>query len=155
VTQNLRDVRVTRDWPMLLHKLRQSPVIGYGLGVFGFAALSAAERRGPVTDPLGVDNYYLTLALNTGIIGLVLFLVLVCAVLRNGLRGLSLGNGQGSRNVLVGLIAGLLVFLASGLFSNLIESFPISAFFWFIVGAISAWPAGSRAIYPLDHQRLN
>ena len=146
VTKNLRDVRVTRDWPKLLHRLRQSPVIGYGLGVFGFAALSAAERRGPVADPLGVDNYYLTLGLNTGIIGLVLFLVLVYAVLRHGLRALSLGDGQGSRNVLVGLIAGLLVFLASGLFSNLIESFPISAFFWFIVGAISAWPAGSRPI---------
>jgi O-antigen ligase len=131
---------------MLLHNLRQSPIIGYGLGVFGFAALSAAERRGPVADPLGVDNYYLTLALNTGIIGLVLFLVLIYAVLRHGLQALSLPDGQGQRNVLVGLIAGLIVFLASGLFSNLIESFPISAFFWLIVGAISAWPAGPPAI---------
>ena len=145
MNQNLRDVRLRRDWPSLLHTFKQSPVVGYGLGTFGFAALSAAERSGPVADPLGVDNYYLTLGLNTGIIGVIFFLALMYAVLSHGLQALSmLADRPALRNVLIGLIAALAVFLACGIFSNLIESFPISAFFWFIVGTICAWPPESN-----------
>lgn len=90
--------------------LRGSPIMGFG---FGSAGEYAATRAGDGTR-VSVDNYYLTVAVESGYVGLALFLALLMAMCLQGLRAIysaTLDRARSLNCAALGTIAGL----ASGL----------------------------------------
>jgi O-antigen ligase len=132
----LGDLRFTQAWPVLWAVYKSRPFFGYGFGVFGFAALREGidiiGLRGRAG--VGVDNFYLTLLLNTGLFGLLLFAALVFTVL-NRLRAIvKLGRDRPTTDFLIGIFLGIVVCLVYGIPTNLLEGFPVGVYFWFLVG---------------------
>lgn len=134
------DIRMLA-WPVLLEQFAQRPLWGYGLGTYGFARLRIEAQTGVTDQFLGVDNFYLALALNTGMIGVALFLGFMLLIVALSYRLIrTRGTARGMRSMVIGVDAALAVLLLSGMFTNLLESFPISLYFWFLAGMIvSVW----------------
>lgn len=134
----LRDVRFVAHWPLLFETFWEAPLLGHGFGLFGFARLRLVGEDGFEGIPVGVDNFYLTLALNGGLVGLILFLVLVISVWRASYQIIQIRAPLQASDFVIGVNVAIAVLLISGLTSNLLESFPLSVYFWFLIGCLLA-----------------
>lgn len=132
----LSDIRFIEGWPKLWEYFVQKPIFGYGFGVFGFAALKLLQTQ--EYTPIGVDNFYYTILLNTGIIGLILFLLLIVAIFIFSIKLILRTKDKFIKNFLIGINITLVIYLIFAITTNFIESFPESVFFWFLIGTICA-----------------
>ncbi len=138
VSSLFNDVRLV-EWNYLLDTyFWREPIIGHGFGVFGFAALRVADLQGYVPRAIGVDNYYLTLALNTGIIGVVLFGLLLVGIFRLFVELIADAADPSMKRILIGLGMVLIVQLIGSFTTNYLESYGAGIYFWFAAGAICA-----------------
>jgi O-antigen ligase len=132
------DVRFTYLWPALWKYFLEKPYFGHGLGIFGTAGYKFLASQGRITNFL-VDNFYFTVLLNTGIVGLALFMFFIIAVFHYSLQLVRLTR----KNLCLSGFAGatvisLIIFCVFSVSSNFLESFPESVYFWFLVGVICA-----------------
>jgi len=133
----MSNIRVKEVWPGLWQYFIEKPILGHGLGVFGTAGYTVLSRKGIIT-PFLVDNFYYTLLLNTGIIGLILFLLLIIAIFWYSIKIIRRTKDKFIKDFLMGIDISLIVFLIFSLTANFLESFPESVYFWFLIGAIPA-----------------
>ncbi|MDH7577567.1 MAG: O-antigen ligase family protein [Bacillota bacterium] len=129
-------------WEQALDRFLAHPVTGVGLGRFGGA--TAARYNIPGT--FYVDNYYLKLAVETGLLGLTAFLWLLLNAVRylsGALRELAADPDR--RAYACGITAGLLGVLAHNGVENIFEVPMMQTLFWILLGTV-AWmvPGGRR-----------
>jgi O-antigen ligase len=111
--------QVKMAWP----KIQKRPVLGYGTG-------RAARIVGYVGRNLTLDNYYLTLAVDVGLPGPVLFLLLMIVAARRSFQDAAQGPPD-MRWLLIALAAAMAAFMVSRLVNsqtlNLNYFFPLVA----------------------------
>jgi O-antigen ligase len=142
------DVEVTRDprphiWAEVLERVEERPLTGYGFGRGLLRHALNEEFRNPLL--WHAHNLFLDMALQAGLPGLLLFLLLLGALLREGWRMARAPDAAAAACgiALVTLIAGMVV-------RNMTDTLLVrqnALFFWGIAGMLLAWgrPPPARA----------
>ncbi len=134
--------------------LRDAPFTGVGLGHYRSAFPSAqAEFREAYTSKgfffapkeTNAHNDYAQLAAEQGLIGLGLWLWLLWAAFRRGLRVVEAGGEKGAWAA--GMLGGCCSLLAAALFNFPFRVIPSAMVFWLFVGALGSVPGRGPAVY--------
>lgn len=129
--------RVLR-WQTALRYLRQAnPWLGLGFGMYGG---EVANNYPMVRDwtYYWVDNYYIKLLAENGIIGLVSFCVMQLGVLYTGLRAWANAYHTKYRALTAGMLAGMLGVLVHGMFECMFDVKFVSTLYW-TIAAMLLW----------------
>lgn len=140
VLSSTSSVERTTGWRTNMHQVSQNP-IGLGVGATGGAAVKAAEYTGEqeIYQP---DNYYMKVALELGVVGLWLFvLVLVSAF--TVARGQMSTGPPGDRAFASGLTAVMLASAVASMVATYFEIFPMDLLFWLLAGVAATMAAGA------------
>jgi O-antigen ligase len=115
--------RAATVWPRVLQSLTNNP-LGYGMGTFQQTSVNLGRL------PFGPHNNFFRIALETGIIGLGLYLFIWGRYILLLLKAYQLNI---NRSLVICSLASLLPILAVAIFNNPIEN-PLSLFLWFSTG---------------------
>ena len=127
--------RIAR-WSQAMDYWKGQPLTGLGMGRFG-GGVAIASFPG---SGYSVDNFYLKLGTEMGIIGLAAFIFLIISALGLARSALQKTKDKYLKTVGTGLMAGLIGVLAHNMSENMFE-FPLMAvYFWFFLGLIIALP---------------
>lgn len=130
-------------WRGTLRMIRLKPLTGWGLGNYPFFYPYYRIREyflqieaTPVTTQ--VHNEYLHIWVETGLIGLLLFLCLIFIAIITGLQKRE-ENGDFDRMFLNGCIAGILAVLVDNIFSTNLRNPSTAMYFWFLLGVSAGY----------------
>ncbi|MDD3889490.1 MAG: O-antigen ligase family protein [Syntrophomonadaceae bacterium] len=127
--------RIAR-WSQAVDYWEADPATGLGLGRFGGGVAIANFPNSAYS----VDNFYLKLATETGLMGLGAFLLLIFSALRLGRRSIEQVKDNYLKTLGTGIFVGLVAVLGHNMVENMFE-FPLMAtYFWFLLGLLAALP---------------
>jgi O-antigen ligase len=118
--------RAVDVWPRAWQRFRENP-FGYGLGTFH---MTSQNQRLGYTFFFAPHNNYFLILLETGVVGLLIFLLLILRYIRFLLQAI---NTNANKIMIKGAIASLSGILAVGFFNIPIDP-PVAYFFWFTMG---------------------
>lgn len=127
--------RVLR-WQTAFRYLRQgNPWLGLGFGMYGG---EVANNTTAISDwtYYWVDNYYVKLLAENGVIGLISFFVMQAGVLFVGLRAWARVRRTRFRQLAAGLLAGMVAILVHGLFECVFDVKFINVLYWVCAGTM-------------------
>ncbi len=129
-TTTMAAVTRSRSSSVVLSDLTEYP-LGHGLGATNAGGLLREDNGG-----LGVDNEYLAYAFETGVIGLLLFLLVQGAFLFLGIRAAMAKTAN--HTVFLGFVAAQCALLASAfLTQGAFDYAPVAQIFWLFCGALA------------------
>lgn len=105
---------------------------GLGYGIFG-GAVSMQNQINPAYEYMYVDNYYVKILTENGVIGLVSYLLSMAAVLWGGLRSAALAEKK-NKPLCAGMLAGLVAILVQSFFESIWEEPYMMALFFAVAG---------------------
>ncbi|GAB4266637.1 O-antigen ligase family protein [Thermincola ferriacetica] len=123
--------RISR-WLAAYDQMRTDPLFGVGMGHFGGAV---AKRT---YNSISVDNYYMGMLAETGLLGLGLFLYLIFIVLKKGFDAWKSLKAPEKRYLAAGILAGLLAIALHNGVENIFESPYLNSYFWTMSGLLVA-----------------
>ncbi|MBE6927523.1 MAG: hypothetical protein E7467_03390 [Ruminococcaceae bacterium] len=109
--------------------------VGLGYGMFG-GAVAAQNEINENFDYMYVDNYYVKLIVENGIIGLCAFLTSVLGLLWNGIRACGRNSKNSFKPLCAGMLCGLIGILVHSFFESLWEEPYMMALFFAIAGML-------------------
>jgi hypothetical protein len=129
-------------WRQNVGQLADHP-LGVGVGASGSAAEKVQELTGGGDEVFQPDNYYFKTALELGVLGLWLLLVLlVTAFAAAHVAG---GDSSGADAALASGVAALVLATAAvSTVATYLEVFPMDAYFWLLLGVVAACERESR-----------
>ena len=107
-------------------------IIGKGLGNVGAASVRL-EETGNSNWHYGVDNQFLAIYQQIGLMGVILFLIFFLSILLNLLKNLK-KSGRRQYTVYALTFSMIVGTLASCAFTNTLEMYPSNIIFWFYIG---------------------
>jgi len=127
-----------------LRMIRERPVIGYGPGYGIFQELYEKKFKEVDTgeEATAPHNYYLSLTISTGILGLLAFGWLLFRVLRTARKKIRQSDSLFTVCFSQALIAGLAGFLLGSLADDPLLNERISFIFWILIGLLAASATG-------------
>lgn len=139
IESSLRGGRLIR-WINGLRILETSPLIGIGLGQFG----GAVAMNNGLTHVIGIDvfktfymdNYYLKTAVESGLIGLCAFIMLMYQVIINSIRTIRITEDNSYKQLEIGILAGLSGVIVHNWVENVFEVPMMASCFWFLVAVM-------------------
>jgi O-antigen ligase len=141
IESSLKGGRLVR-WLTGIRILEFYPVWGLGLGHFGGAVAMNHEMSTivdtNVVQTFYMDNYYLKTAVESGIVGLAAFVMLMYQVIINGLRVVKLTEGDSFHQISCGILAGLTGVIVHNFVENVFEVPLMTTVFWVFVGVLMA-----------------
>lgn len=118
----------------------KNPIIGYGMG-------SAGDTLGEIYDwnvHITSHNLALKILMETGIIGLAVYIYFFLAWFRKALDLLRKKRGH-TNNLSVLITSIVLVVLVNGVVGSAIEAYPVNLYVWFFMGAlVKVWSVENR-----------
>jgi O-antigen ligase len=137
-----------RIWAAAIDETEQHPALGIGLNQFR----QVAEQRDLTERGLPLENahnIFLSLGVETGLIGLACFIAFLGAVSRRALRAIRVAD-PAARGLAIGLMASLVGFLIQGLTANQLRDNLLAGTFLALAGMLTALgrrddPAGEPA----------
>jgi hypothetical protein len=118
-------------WGLALNAWRSNPLWGTGLGTTGAAALRTNPGTAFVT-----ESQVLKALVELGPLGVLVLAYLWFQIARVGLRALR-SSDPGSRLLLLGILASLLIVFIEGLVYQNLEVKQVNAYFWALVGTLA------------------
>lgn len=145
-------------WSLTLPQMLVQP-FGGGLGTTGSAALKVTESVTPLPSIYQPDNQYLKIGLELGVVGLVLYAVVVGVAIVVLRRLVSIQEDAFERSFTVGVLGVTIAACAAAAFSTYLEIFPLDFYFWLLLacgasvpGEVSAqiggWSETRRTVSP-------
>ena len=139
IESSLRGGRLVR-WADGLKIFSYNPIFGVGLGHFG----GAVAMNNGLTYPLGLqnfktyymDNYYLKTAVETGLFGLLAFVMLMYQVFLNSIRTINITKSKDIKELEIGILAGLFAVIIHNFVENVFEVPMMTSCFWLLVAVI-------------------
>ncbi|MCX8131251.1 MAG: O-antigen ligase family protein [Clostridia bacterium] len=123
--------RVKR-WIEGLYMLKQNPLFGMGLGRFG----GAVAVNNKIPGAFYMDNYYVKTAVETGIVGLSAFLVLIYNLVIWNIRAIRNLKNTRYVNIAHGAFAGMCGVLVHSAAENVFEVPMMAVYFWVMAGIV-------------------
>lgn len=150
IESSLRGGRLVR-WITGARILSFFPVFGVGLGHFGGAVAMnhglSTLLDGEYQETFYMDNNYLKIAVETGIVGITAMLLLMYCVIINSLRTVSMVRDKRVKELAAGITAGLTGVIVHNCVENVFEVPLMCTVFWLFVGII-------MAIWFNEHKRI-
>jgi len=111
------------------------PILGYGLGITGAPSLKNAAllRHGYQV----MDNYYLKLTVETGLIGLILFCTFLFLSIKESFYLFKCSRDRKIAAVSLSIGMGLIVYAVISSASSLLESPVMNIYFWTLIGLLT------------------
>lgn len=116
--------RIAR-WTTGLQYLRQHPVFGLGPGQFG----GAVAQNFKIPDAFYVDNYFLKIAVEMGLVGFTAFCIFIYNTLAWGVRAVKRITHPPLRSMAQGIYAGMAGIVVPNFFENVFEVPMMLAYF--------------------------
>lgn len=139
IESSLRGGRLVR-WITGLKILATDPLLGIGLGHFGGAVAINNDMFYLVgldsTKTFYMDNYYLKTAVETGLIGLTMFVVLMYQIFINGIRTVRITKDKDMKEIEIAIIAGLFGVIVHNCVENVFEVPMMTSCFWLLVAVL-------------------
>jgi putative inorganic carbon (HCO3(-)) transporter len=127
-------------WTRTLFMIRDFPITGVGLGMFDqiMDLLYPLRSVVPQTEVFHPHNLLLSQAVSSGLPGLVGFLALILLLFVMAAQAIRRSQGQEGWPLAVGLLGGLVAFVAHGMFDSPTSFIRANAILWTLVGLQSA-----------------
>ncbi len=110
-------IRFEIEWPRAARAFLKNPLLGTGFSSLGLAT----------------DNDYLRILGETGILGFLTFSLIIIFLIRK--VGETIKWGDGDRKIItIGLLGGLVSFLANAIFIDVFEASKVAFYFWLWMG---------------------
>lgn len=139
IESSLRGGRLVR-WLTGLQILQGTPLFGVGLGHFGGAVAMNNDLSYLVgtemTKTFYMDNYYLKTAVETGIFGLLAFVMLMYQVIINSIRTIRITKDKVSKELEIGIFAGLFGVIVHNFVENVFEVPMMTSCFWLLTAVL-------------------
>lgn len=111
----------------------KTPLTGHGLGMFG----GSVAQNHWIPGTFFTDNYYVKAFVELGTIGLLIFLVMIYMIVKEGFAVVRLARGQPYfKNISVGMYCGLIAMILHNLFENVFDRTVTTTYFWAILGVL-------------------
>jgi putative inorganic carbon (HCO3(-)) transporter len=120
-------------WRGALDMIADNPVLGVGYGAFPYLIGRYTDGAARVGD---AHNMYLLVAAEAGIPALLLFLLLIGLAFREGWRLYRRGQDPVLRGLGLGLAAGIVGLLVTGMFGSRFNSFELVGYFWILTALV-------------------
>ncbi len=114
-------------WRQSMDLFNKAPIFGIGFGVFRFMGFSLKDTH----------NIYLKIMAEQGIIGLIVFLVLIFIFLAQGWRLYRNGDDEASRAFGLGFSLLIIVLVVNNLFGDRWTYMEVSSYLWILAGLVS------------------
>ena len=124
--------------------IAERPILGFGAS--GYARESPRIERMLYGDelgkfhspgsPLSAHSSFIDIAVERGLVGLVVFAGLLASILAPGLRGSVRQGDPTQRLLLLGVLAGLVAFVVQAFTENLFQYSKVAAMFWIMAAAL-------------------
>lgn len=123
-------------WKASLKMIRDFWYCGVGLGVQAFAKIYNGFYIREGVYAFHTHNLYLQILIETGVLGITMFLACVYKAFKFGLNAMVRSDNNIDKTVIAGLLAGILALLLHGLTENSFYNFKIIFMFWFSISLI-------------------
>lgn len=123
-------------WKASLKMIRDFWYSGVGLGVQAFAKIYNGFYIREGVYAFHTHNLYLQILVETGILGLTIFLACVYKAFKFGLNAVVRSVNNIDKTIIVAILAGILALLLHGLTENSFYNFKIIFMFWFSISLI-------------------
>ena len=127
-THNVYNTPRLSEWRLLLIRSKENLFLGEGLGKVG----SVSTKFG-IKNATNTHNFYLSKLVQTGILGLSLFMLISFATLRLMIKSFCQSHTSFFRAVSAGLIMAFISLMIQSFFSLGIETYPFNIYYWFFV----------------------
>lgn len=117
-------------WPIYWEFFKNNP-LGYGIGSFHAMSVTRTSDWG-----LSPHNMYLQIVLETGVIGLLSFFLVLVVFFKYIYNFNKKYFDTAQKGLIFGIASSCVAFLAIGVANQPIESFPLAIFFWFSMGCL-------------------
>ena len=129
-------------WLTGIQMFREHPWIGLGLGAFGGAVAAnhglSAIVQGKIVDTFYMDNYYMKILVEAGLVGIIGFILLMWQVFSISLKTLHIVKGNTQEKELgIGILAGLTGVMVHCFVENIFEVPMMGVLFWVFVAAMA------------------
>jgi O-antigen ligase len=119
-------------WRGAIEMIKAQPIFGFGYGTFRYIIGSFAPNVAGF-DP---HNTYLMLAAEMGIPALILFLLILIILIKNGRWLLRHSKDKYFRAFALGMLGGLFGLLVVNIFGSRLNSEEVSSYFWLLSGLL-------------------
>jgi putative inorganic carbon (HCO3(-)) transporter len=133
------DGRIAR-WIAAFDQTAAHPWFGMGLGTYGG---SSAARFGLWAT--WVDNYYLQMAAEGGLLLLAAFVWLLARVAKGLVKGYRITSDPFLRALLAGVLGGFVAVIVASVFASNFETLAVGVAFWFLAGLATSAALRSEA----------
>jgi O-antigen ligase len=135
-------------WDEALHRIAEHPLFGAGLGTFGGTSAALLGYWA-----LWVDNFYLQIAAEGGLLSLALFLFLLLWTGKGLVRGHKVTDDPFMKATTAGVFGAFVALMVSNVFAGVWETLAVGVEFWFLAGlatsaALPLEPATERMTTP-------
>jgi putative inorganic carbon (hco3(-)) transporter len=141
--------RINR-WKTALRMFREKPIMGWGPATYQFkyASYQMADEKTIISTNYGeggnAHSEYLGALVDSGITGLILYLILLFISLRKGIIIWKTHRDRQIRLIALALVAGLVTYAIHGALNNFLDTDKISVLFWGMIAAIVAIDTGLK-----------
>ncbi len=122
-------------WMGTLAMIRDFWISGIGMGAEAFKAVYPFYSYNGIVAPHS-HNLFLQILVESGIMGIVLFGIILCFFLKRMATGYQLAGGKGASlsTIICAISAGICGFLVQGLFDNCFYNYRVLLIFWMVIG---------------------
>lgn len=139
IESSLKGGRLVR-WLTGLEMLEANPFVGVGLGHFGGAVAMNHNLSYvvgvDVVKTFYMDNYFLKTAVESGLLGLSAFVVLMYQIFINGIRTIRITANKAFKELEIGILAGLVGVICHNFVENIFEVPMMVSCFWLLVAVM-------------------
>ncbi len=122
-------------WMGTLAMIRDFWISGIGMGTEAFTAVYPFYSYNGIVAPHS-HNLFLQILVESGILGIAVFGIILCFFLKRMVTGYQLGGGKGQTlsTLICAISAGVCGFLVQGLFDNCFYNYRVLLVFWQVIG---------------------
>jgi len=119
-------------WHIAWRMFKDRPILGHGISTF--MSVFGAYKGTSYQSIVYAHNCYLQMLAETGVVGLIFFLLLLLGVFFYGFYALYKTKDTFYRSILAGMISGLSAHLFQAAFDTSLYSLPLALLFWSFLG---------------------
>jgi len=144
ITTDASNLERINRWKSALRMFRERPLFGWGPATYQFcyAPFQMADEKTIISTTYGergnAHSEYLGSLSESGIPGMILYLVLLIVVFIKGIRLYHCERNKWLRMVVLTMMAGLMTYVVHGGLNNFLDTDKISALFWGMTAVIVA-----------------
>lgn len=157
VTSDASNLERLNRWSCAIRMFEEKPVFGWGPGtyMFQYAPFQLTRHRTIISTNSAnrgnAHSEYLGPLAESGLLGLLSFVVLAALILYRGIHAYSATNDPEARLLLLSAIIGIVTYLVHGLLNNFLDTDKASVPFWAFVAIIVVYDLYTKSEQPASN----